>query len=57
MNKICPQYLQNYFIFTNSKPSVEMVRKTFPYSWAAIWNSLPHDIKKNATSIKTVKSR
>ena len=36
----------NYFIFTNSKPNVKMVRKTFPYSWAAIWNSLPHDMKK-----------
>ena len=36
----------NYFIFTNSKPNVEMVRQTFANSWAAIWNSLPHDIKK-----------
>ena len=27
------------------KPKVELFRKTFAYSGADIWNSLPHDVK------------
>ena len=37
------------------KPYVEIFRKTFAYSGADIWNSLPHEVKY-APSIKTFKS-
>ena len=50
MNNICPKYWHNYFTFTNEtaeklnlyipKPNVEIVRKTFAYSGADIWNSV-----------------
>ena len=36
------------------KPNIELFRKSFMYSGAAIWNSLPLHVK-NATSVNTFK--
>jgi len=57
-NEICSKNLLSgdKFSLYIPNPNVERFHKTFAYSGADIWNSLPHDVK-NAPSIKTFKSR
>ena len=59
MYRICPDYLDTIYTTCNQlytpKPNCELFRKSFMYSGAAIWNSLPLHVK-NATSVNTFKS-
>jgi len=65
---ICPDYLKNYVSYTSDISyrdtrstncyqlyNCELFRKSFMYSGAAIWKSLPLHVK-NATSVNTFKS-
>ena len=42
--------------FYIQKPNCELFRRSFMYSWAAIWNSLPCDVKA-AISANSFKGR
>ena len=70
INNICPDYLKNGVSYTSDiscrdtrsncnqlytpKPYCELFRKSFMYSGAAIWNSLPLHVR-NSTSVNTFK--
>ena len=65
LNEEAPDYLSNKFIFRNDtnsyrlrnsemrlalpQPRTDYVRKSFSYSGAALWNSLPTDIRVSKT--------
>ena len=65
LNGQTPDYLSNKFIFRNDttnyrlrnsemrlalpQPRTDYVRKSFSYSGAALWNSLPTDIRVSKT--------
>ena len=65
LNREAPDYLSNKFIFRNdtasyrlrksemrlalSQPRTDNVRTSFSYSRAALWNSLPTDIRVSKT--------
>ena len=65
LNGQTPDYLSNRFIFRNDttsyrlrnsemrlalpQPRTDYVRKSFSYSGAALWNSLPTDIRVSKT--------
>ena len=65
LNGQTPDYLSNKFIFRNDttsyrlrnsemrlalpQPRTDYVRKSFPYSGAALWNILPIDIRVSKT--------
>ena len=71
LNGETPDYLSNKFIFRNDttsyrlrnsemrlalpQPRTDYVRKSFSYSGAALWNSLPTDIRVSYTAFTPTK--
>jgi hypothetical protein len=69
INKLAPEYLQNLFLFRTTdynlrnaemklnlpKPRTDYLKRSFGYSGARLWNTLPHSAR-TANSLRHLKN-